>query len=52
MRPKRTSNIKFFLDQYEWKEINFPSEGKKEKEKTLKTTTKQCFLMFCFQQAL
>ena len=33
MDPKRTPKITFFLDQYEWKKINFPSEPKKKKKK-------------------
>ena len=31
MDPKRTPKITFFLDQYELKKINFPSEPKKMK---------------------
>lgn len=30
MDPKRTPKITFFLDQYELKKINFPSEPKKK----------------------
>ena len=26
--PERISNIKLFIDQYDWKEINFPSNKK------------------------
>ena len=28
VHPERTSNIKPFIDQYNWKEINFPSYKK------------------------
>ena len=37
--PKRISNIKPFIDQYNWKEINFPSNKKdwNEFEKNNKT---------------
>ena len=28
VHPERTSNIKSFTDQYNWKEINFPSHKK------------------------
>lgn len=50
MDPKRTPKITFFLDQYELKKINFPSEPKKKR--SLETTTKQSLLMFCFDQEL
>lgn len=33
MDQKRTPKITFFLDQYEWKKINFPSEPKTKKMK-------------------
>ena len=51
MDQKRTPKITFFLDQYEWKKINFPSEPKKKK-RSLETATKQSLLMFCFHQEL
>ena len=30
--PKRISKIKPFIDKYDWKEIDFPSQGKDWKE--------------------
>lgn len=36
MDQKRTPKITFFLDQYEWKKINFPSEPKKKKNEVWK----------------
>ena len=31
--PERISNLKPFIDQYDWKGINFPSKEKKDLEK-------------------
>ena len=38
--PQRVSKIKSFIDQYNWKEINFPSHSKDWKKLVLKTGIK------------
>ena len=42
--PQRISKIKLFIDQYDWKEIDFPSQGKDGKN--LSQTINQLLLIF------
>ena len=46
MDPQKMSKIKSFINKYEWKEINFPSGSKTEKQ--LKKRIQISFLIFCF----
>ena len=43
--PQRISKIKSFIDQYNWKDIDFPSHSKDWKN--LSQTINQLLLMFC-----
>ena len=43
--PERTKNIEPFIYQYNWDEINFPSDQKIGKNLSL--IRKQLFLIFC-----
>ena len=47
--PQRISKIKPFIDQYKWKEIDFPSHSKKfgETGKSVNQIINQLLLIFC-----
>ena len=48
--PKRISKIKLFIDQYNWKEISFPSH--KEVWKKYKTNNKTIALISCMYHTI
>ena len=44
--PQRISKIKYFIDQYDWKEINFPATQKDWKKSELNSKTTALNILF------